>query len=277
MRAPQAGFTLTELVVVLIPMSLVAAGAVGFFATHNRTYVQQDIAVSTQENLRAAMGMVTDTLRTAGCGVPKSNLGNWITWVSGFDNDPVVVTDGGAEPDTLSVAACTPQPVARLSATAAAGGTSISLASDYAATTVSQLLNGTDKSLILIGDGQHARVVSVSGNTVNIDTDPTTNGAQGLARPYVAGTAITRIDVTTFQVEHDGDDGDCDSRLPWLRFNKHRGSEDPAAEGISDLQVATMVAGAHYQVTLTARAEATDPVGGQVLTRSLSSDVRLRN
>jgi prepilin-type N-terminal cleavage/methylation domain-containing protein len=272
MRAPQAGFTLTELIVALIPMSLVAAGAVGFFATHNRTYVQQDIAVSTQENLRAAMSMVTDTLRTAGCGVPKSNLGTWITWVAGFDNDPVLVDDGGAEPDTLSVAACTPQPVARLSAAAAAGSTSIALASDYADATVGQLLNGTDKSLILIGDAQHARVVSVSGTTVTIDTDPTTNGAQGLTRAYVAGTPITRIDVTTFQVETDADTG-----LPWLRFNKHRGSEDPAAEGISDLQVATLGAGAHYQLTLTARSESPDPVGGQVLTRSLSSDVRLRN
>lgn len=272
MRTKQAGFTLTELLVVLFPMSMVAAGAVGFFTSHNRTYVQQDIAVSTEENLRAAMGMVTDTLRTAGCGVPASNLGNWITWVSGFDNDPVIVTEGGSEPDVVSIAACTPMPIARLSAAAAAGGTSLSLTSDYAGTTVSELLNVDDKSLILIGDSQHARVTSVSGNTVNIDTDPTTNGAQGLARAYLTGATITRVDVVTFQIETDAGTG-----LPWLRFNKHRGSEDPAAEGISNLQITTLVPGGRYQIALTARSETIDPIAGQLLTRSLSSDVGLRN
>jgi prepilin-type N-terminal cleavage/methylation domain-containing protein len=272
MRAKQAGFTLAELLVVLFPMSLVAAGAVGFFTNHNRTYVQQDIAVSTEENLRAAMGMVTDTLRSAGCGVPASNLGNWITWVSGFDNDPVIVTDGGSGPDVVSVAGCTPMPIARLSAAAAAGSTSVSLISDYPGTTVSQLLNAADKSLILIGDSQHARVTSVSGNTVNIDTDPTTNGAQGLARAYLTGATITRVDVVTFQIETDADSG-----LPWLRLNRHRGSEDPAAEGISDLQITTLVPGGRYQIALTARSETVDPIAGHLLTRSLSSDVRLRN
>jgi prepilin-type N-terminal cleavage/methylation domain-containing protein len=272
MRTRQAGFTLTELMVVLFPMCLVAAGAVGFFANHNRTYVQQDIAVSTEENLRAAMAMVTDTLRTAGCGVPASNLGNWITWVSGFDNDPVIVTDGGSGPDVVSVAACTPMPIARLSASAAAGSTSLSLTSDYPGTTVSQLLSGADKSLILIGDSQHARVTSVSGNTVNIDTDPTTDGAQGLARAYLTGATITRVDVVTFQI--DTEDG---TGLSWLRFDKHRGSEDPAAEGISNLQITTVVPGGRYQVTLTARSETIDPIAGEPLTRSLSSDVRLRN
>ena len=75
MRAGQSGFTLTELLAVIFPMSLIAAGAVGFFASHNRTYVQQDLAVATEENLRAAMGMVTDTLRMAGCGAPGG--GRW--------------------------------------------------------------------------------------------------------------------------------------------------------------------------------------------------------
>lgn len=272
MRTNTAGFTLTELLVVLLPMSLVAAGAVSFFTGHNRIYVQQDIAVSTEENLRAAMGMVTDTLRGAGCGVPASNLGSWITWVSGFDNDPIVVTDGGSGPDVVSIATCTPMPIARLSATAVAGSTSLSLFSNYPGTPISHLLNVADKSLILVGDSQHARVTAVSGNTVSIDTDPTTNGAQGLARAYLTGATITRVDVVTFQIETDAGTGQ-----PWLRFNKHRGSEDPAAQGISDLQITTLVPGAHYQIALTARSETADPIDGQMVTRSLSSDVRLRN
>jgi prepilin-type N-terminal cleavage/methylation domain-containing protein len=272
MRRRQAGFTLTELLAVLFPISLIAAGAVGFFASHNRTYIQQDLAVTTEENLRAAMGMVSDTLRTAGCGVPKSNLGNWITWVSGFDNDPLVVTDGGDHPDTVSVAACAPEPIAHLSAQAAAGATSLSIVSDYSGTPVTSLLNASDKSLIWIGDSDHARVVSVSGTTIQIDTDPTAAGQQGLARAYLPGTPITRIDVFTFQVENDRSTG-----RPWMRIDKHRGTEDPAAEGIADLQVTTVTPGQRYRIALTARAETADPVGGQTLERTLSTDVRLRN
>jgi prepilin-type N-terminal cleavage/methylation domain-containing protein len=269
MRRRQSGFTLTELLAVLFPISLVAAGVVGFFASQNKTYLQQDMAVTTEENLRAAMGMVTDTLRTAGCGVPKSNLGDWITWVSGFDNDPLIVTEGGALPDIVSVAACAPEPVAHLTAAAANGATSLSIVSDYPGT---DLLNGSDKSLIWIGDSDHARVTAVSSNTIQIDTDPTANGNQGIARAYLPGTPITRIDVFTFEVLVD-----AGTHRPWMRINKHRGTQDPAAEGISDLQITTIVPGRRYQVALTARSETADPINGQLLVRTLSTDIRLRN
>lgn len=272
MRRRQSGFTLTELLAVLFPISLIAAGAVGFFASQNKTYMQQDIAVTTEENLRAAMGMVTDTLRTAGCGVPKSNLGDWITWVSGFDNDPLLVTDGGALPDVVSVAACAPEPVAHLTASAENGATSLSIASDYPGTSITDLLNGSDKSLVWIGDSDHARVTGVSGHAIQIDTDPTANGNQGIARVYLPGTPITRIDVFTFEVLVD-----AGTNRPWMRINKHRGTQDPAAEGISDLQITTLVPGRRYQVALTARSESADPITGEVLERTLSTDVQVRN
>jgi prepilin-type N-terminal cleavage/methylation domain-containing protein len=272
MQRRQAGFTLTELIVVLFPVSLITAGVVGFFSSHQRTYVQQDLAVATEENVRAAMGMVTDTLRTAGCGVPKSNLGEWITWVSGFDNDPLLIAAGGESADTVSVAACAPEPVARLSSRADPGDTVLFLASNYAGISIADLLNSSDKSLIWLGDTEHAVVTSVAGGMIHIDTDPSTNGEQGVARAYLPGTPITRIDVSTFEVVPDDVTG-----IPWLRLNKHRGSQDPAAEGISDLKITATVPGRRYQVTLTARSETADPVSGQLLTRTLSSDVSLRN
>jgi Tfp pilus assembly protein PilW len=105
MRATQRGATLIELLAVLVPMSLVAAGAVGFFSAHSRTQLQQDASVAMEENLRAAMGMVADTLRTAGCGAPQSNLADWITWVPGFDNVPLIVSGGGEQPATISIVA----------------------------------------------------------------------------------------------------------------------------------------------------------------------------
>jgi type II secretory pathway pseudopilin PulG len=272
MRRRQGGFTLTELLAVIFPISLIAAGAVGFFASHSRTYLQQDLAVTTEENLRAAMGMVSDTLRTAGCGVPTSNLGSWISWVSGFDSDPLIVSDGGTLPDTVSVAACAPEPVALVHGPAAAGATSLTIASNYDGLAIAALLNTSDKSLIWIGDSDHARVTGVSNNTIEIDTDPTAAGQQGLKRAYLPGAAITRIDVFTFEILVDDRTGN-----PWMRIDKHRGTQDPAAEGISDLQVTTIVPGRRYQVALTARSDTADPIGGTHLVRTLSSDIRLRN
>src|SRR5215470_10650397 len=172
----QSGFTLTELVVVLFPVSLIAAGAVGFFSSHQRTYLQQDLAVATEENARAAMAMVSETLRTAGCGVPKSNLGDWITWVSGFDNDPLIVSHRTNSADVVSVAACTPEPLARLAARADPGDTALVIDSNYAGTQIADLFNSSDKRLIWLGDTEHAVVTSVNGGVIHIDTDPTSNG-----------------------------------------------------------------------------------------------------
>jgi len=266
----QRGSTIVELLVVLVPIGLVAAGALTFFAVQNRTHVQQDAAAALEDNLRAAMAMVTETLRSAGCGVPKSNLGDWITWVPGFDNAPLIVSEGDGVPDRVSAAACAPQPVATLSGAANAGDTTLSLASNYAGVSIATLFNDSDKSLLWIGDTQHARVTGVSGNTVTVDVDPTATGNQGVARRYLPGTPITRIDVFTFEVVQDESTG-----VPWLRIDKHRGTEDPAAENISDLQITALDPGEQYRITLTAKSR--DPVTHAVLTHTLTSDMRLRN
>lgn len=107
---------------------------------------------------------------------------------------------------------------------------------------------------------------------IHIDTDPSSNGDQGVARAYLPGTPINRIDVFTFAVATDAATG-----IPWLQLDKHRGTQDPAAEGISDLQITPLVTGRRYRVTVTARSETADPVSRQVLTRTLSSDISLRN
>ena len=79
------------------------------------------------------------------------------------------------------------------------------------------------------------------------------------------------MDVFTFDVE-------TDSTGVRLRLNENHGAgAQPAVEGISDLQITTVTAGTQYQLTLTARTEKTDPLTGTYLTRSLSSDVTLKN
>jgi hypothetical protein len=243
----------------------------GVFATQNRAYVQQDLHVAMGENLRVAMTTITDTLRLAGCGVPPSHLSSWINWVSGFDEEPVAIADGGSGADTLSVAACTP-PIATMTERADAGSTTITINPTVAGKETGDLLNTADKGLIWVGDGDYAKVRSISGNVLTIDTDPTATGDQGLLRSYPIGAVVSRIDVHTFLV-----DTDPDAALPSLRVNRHHGTVTTAAEGITDLQLTTLTAGRRYQVTLTGRTERHDPVNGAFLTRQLVSDVTLRN
>lgn len=265
------GFTLPELLVVLLLSSIIAAGMGGVFSTQNRAYVQQDLHVAMGENLRVAMSTVADTMRLAGCGLPPSNLSSWITWTSGFVDDPVVITDGGGSPDTLSVAACTP-PLATMTARADAGTMSLTLNATVAGKTVGDLFNTSEKGLIWVGDGDYAKVRSVSGDVLTIDTDPTASGNQGLLRSHPIGTAISRIDVQTFQVQNDPE-----ADLPSLTVDAHHGAVVAAAEGITDLQLTTVTAGRHYQVTVTGRSERQDPINGAYLTRHLTSDITLRN
>jgi hypothetical protein len=134
------------------------------------------------------------------------------------------------------------------------------------------MLNTNDKRLIWIGDTQHALVTAVHDNSIDIDVDPTTDGSQGLVRAYLPGTPVSRIDVVTFQVANDPDLG-----VPRLTIDRHRGTVDAAAEGISDLQIAALIPAQQYQVTMTEQAAATDVAVGAPATLTLSSVVRLRN
>jgi hypothetical protein len=162
--------------------------------------------------------------------------------------------------------------VARLSADAAAGAATLSLESAVAGREIPALLNADDKSLIWIGDSQHAAIRAVSGGTVSIDTDPGAAGDQGLLRAYLAGTPVTRVDVATFQIRSDPGD-----RKPYLSIDRHRGAEHRVADGVSDLQVVTVAAHRHYRVALTAMSDVADPLSGAPLTHTISADVAVRN
>lgn len=255
----------------LLLASIVAAGMGGVFSTQNRAYIQQDLHVAMGENLRVAMSTVTDTLRMAGCGVPPSHLGLWINWTSGFANEPLVITDGGGGSDTLSVAACTP-PLATMTVRSNAGSTTLIVNPIVAGKQVGDLFNTSDKGLIWVGDGDYAKVRSITGSVLTIDTDPTATGNQGLLRSHPPGAVISRIDVHTFLVENDPD-----AELLSLRVDRHHGTVTTAAEGITDLQLVTVTPGRQYQVTISGRTERHDPVNGAFLTRQLVSDITLRN
>jgi prepilin-type N-terminal cleavage/methylation domain-containing protein len=265
-----AGFSLPELLVVLLLVGFMAASVGGVFASQSRAYRREDQNAALEENLRVATGAVSDALRNAGCGTPPHSLSTWITWASGFADDPVVLHEGGDLPDRLSVAACTPT-LARLGGYAPAGATTLTLVSMFSDTEVAQLFNDADKSLVWIDHRQHALVTSVGGDTITIDTDPAAPGNQGLWRAQLVGTPIARVDVSTFAVA--ADLGTGRSRL---ELDKHRGEPLAIADSIFDVQV-TAASPSRWRVTLQGRAEHADPLNGLPRVRTAEVEVALRN
>jgi hypothetical protein len=233
--------------------------------------MREDLGEALDENLRMATSMVADTLRNAGCGVPKDNLASWIDWTSGFTNGPVSVVDGGSSPDTLSVAVCTP-PLATITNFAAAGATTLAVDPVFAGSSVTDVFNDADKSLVWIDYLQYATVRTAGEHSLAIDTDPVSSGDQGLATPKLPGTPITRVDVVTFRISNDTETG-----RPRLELDKHRGSPVSAADGITDLQVATLVPNRQYRVTLTGRSDRVDPATGVLMTRTSEIEITTRN
>ncbi len=269
MSPKAAGFTLIEFLVALLLTSVVLIGAAGAFASHTRTHGQQDLAVSMEENLRMSMDILTDTLRTAGYGVPTTNLASWIPWVAGFTSNPKIST---TNPVSVAVAGCTQQPIATLSAGAIIGATTLSVSSSVVGSSPSSLLDTFAKSLILLDGSENARVTAVNGSSITIDTDPALAANQGLLRAYPAGAPICRVDVLTFRVYTDETTG-----VPWLGLDANQGGgSQPVAEGISSVTIAA-VAAKQYQATLTARSHSLDRVTRAYLTRALQSNVTLKN
>ena len=271
MRRSAAGSVLVELIVAIGLASVTMAGVVQVMGLHNRVYLEQDLGVSLQQNLRMAADLVTDAMRTSGYGVPSTNVSGWIPWVTGFAANPLI-TQGTT--DTISVAGCFRQPVARLSARAAVGSATLPVTSDVSGSAVSVLLNTGAKRLILIGDSQLAHVVGVNtDSSITIDTNPALTGNQGLPQAYPAGTPMCRIDVWTLKIATDTTTG-----LSTLVLNENDGSAARAlAEGISDLQIEPIPDTKRYRVTVAARTEDTLPTTGSYVTRSLQSIVTLKN
>ena len=263
-RTRVAGFTLIEILVTMLLLSIAMAAVVPVLAIQSKANLEQDTKVAMQQNLRVAMSIVTDALRNGRYGVPSANLTSWIQWVSGFNTNPVITVAAGNS--TMSVASATAQSVTSLSSAAAAGATSLSL------TTLATVDTST-KRLLLINGQENAIVTGVNASSVTIDTDPTVAGNQGLAHSYPAGTPVYRVDVTTFNIVTDSTTG-----LSQLFRNRNQGAGSlPVADGISGLQIGTVVANKQYTVTLTAISTSLDPVTHQSLTARLASNVTLAN
>lgn len=99
-RAPAAGLTLVELMVTLVVAALVTSSTFIFFAGQQNVYDAQTKILNVQQNLWAAMEMLTRNVRAAGTGMVGCVIPDGSTMVPPFPPDPPPGTLGPVPPQT---------------------------------------------------------------------------------------------------------------------------------------------------------------------------------
>jgi prepilin-type N-terminal cleavage/methylation domain-containing protein len=271
------GFSLIEMMIAILILSIISAGVIGYYINLKRVTTTQDLSTTVDDNLRLGLASLTSSLHGAGYGVPTSNLSSWVNWVPGFNANPLF-TDGGASPDTLSIASCTGKPVAHLSTDAASGSLTLTLADDNAPfddipnDITDDFEIARNRQLIYIDGETSALITLIIGTTqIRIDTDPVATGNQVTTRSYKSGTPICRVDVVTYSVDT--------TKKQLIRGDNQGSPINTVADNITDLQIALIASGIKpaYTITLTASSSRPEPTTNSYITRRLTTTISLRN
>ena len=254
------GFTLIETMIAIATAGILVASIYNLYISQSKAYMTQEQVTDMRQNARVAMEFISRDIRTAGFGQPTWTM---INNTSGITYRGAKVTDGGmGNPDILQIVGCVDPPPATLASAASSGDTSITLHSGKGSK-----FNATTKSDIFIGELENARVISVSGNVLNIDTNPGKSGYQGLVNVYPAGANIHIVKRVAYTIKNTS-----------LRRNENTGSgAQEIAVNIEDFQATLTKPTVNFSIT--ARTGKKDPghSGDGYHRMTLSSRIIARN
>lgn len=257
-RRVERALTILELLLAVLLSCLVGLVLFRMYYTQDRTYSIQSEISEMQQNLRVAVERVLRDLTMAGFAQPA-----WTT-INGdgaVDFSGIKVTGG----NVIDLVGSFDGVQGVLAQPAAAGSTRIKLSPGD-----SQNFKGERKLDISIGGMENAKIVEKDGNTLTIDTDPQTNGEQGLLCEYPAGTEIYLVIWKTYWVD------DSKPEQPVLRVDEHLGSHgQPLALFITGVKVA--LSGRMAQVTVTGRTRNPDRATGAYIVGQYSTKILMRN
>lgn len=195
-KPQRRGFTLIETLMATTMSTLLMAAVLSAYAMYSRAYWRNAQANSLQRNVRSGVDMIARDLRAAGYGVPRpySTLDTWVSWMSGITN-PVIVVKGPTsnDSDRVILTGVLDEPVSTLGLSSAPGDTTI-----HVETGTGNRFNLFDRKLLFIGQLEHARIVSISGDALTITVSPSTSGV-GLKNGYPPGASIELVSVTTYE------------------------------------------------------------------------------
>ncbi len=206
----EAGYTLTEVIVALVLGSTVAVAAVGGYIFASGSWQEQRQRLETQQNLRAAIDLLSRELRLAGACLPTAGPTN-IRPLTGVDNGTT---------DTFTVRANVRCAIGSLTGDVGAGATVLTL------DTVAEFVAGMSV-YVLHADtttGEYAQVDSVDqgANRLTLQTP--------LTRGYPKDSSVYGAEAQTFAIGSVG-------TAPVLTVATALGSPQPAIEGIERLDV----------------------------------------
>lgn len=245
------GYTLLEVLIALAITTFVTTGVYEFYLSQQRSYLLQDMVAEMYQNARVSIDRMARDLRLAGLGIPS------------WEANAIDVTDGGVNPDSVTIVAASGAATGTFSAAASPGNTTLTVsgASDF---------NPGDD--IFIGHtGENARVVSRVGSDLTIDTDPSAGGNQGLVKGYPASTPVYKVKRIAYEINNN-----------ILRRREGSGSNLGnyyiLAENVTDFQFTPAADGqAYYTITLTGRTARVDPSTKNYRTVTLRAGVKVRN
>lgn len=236
-RPAQSGFTLIEMMVSLIIMTIVIGGVLRMAGTLTSAYQDSRRTSVAERNARAVLDIITDTVRNASPGVPRSDLQD-LVGCSGTGG--IKVTNSSTGPDQLDVIHAIGGVVTSLRAPFTASDTSLTVldgselrAGDYI------IVTNLDKGHILeVAD------VQPSGSEYVITLAGAPSGlCSGVVFPsgdYSAGDLVVRAQVSRFYV----DSSSTVDYLPTMMMDPDGdgpAAAEPLAGGIEDFQVAVGV------------------------------------
>ena len=226
------GFTLTELLVASTVGMLVIGGVVASFNQYRRTIVSQKAVAEIQQNLRIGLTTLQRDLSMAGYGlnIPDSQLSRWLSWAP-MSSNPDIIPGAGDHPDEIRMAAAY-DPITTL-AQAASNRTSRLIV----AAGMGGQFNTSTRKLIYVNKCELVRIVSISGDILNISTDPSLNAPLRYSHP--AGAPIELVKVYRYAIIPPEAGWDW---LPWClkRSDEAQGNglwiQDAITAGIETMQ-----------------------------------------
>jgi prepilin-type N-terminal cleavage/methylation domain-containing protein len=250
----QTGFSLIELLVVLLIFSIMLTVVTGFFRVNAALRRQMGLQTEAQQGLRATFEMITQELRQAGACLPR--LGQFIALdgTDGGNQDSLTLRIGRTDRQLLvCVKAGTTQ-------AAADGDSTLTIAEGegnlFAGTTLVYITpNGAT--------GNFYTVTETTSNSVTIDG--------GLIGDHPVGTGIYGIDERVYTIDASNPD------RPMLTVSIDGQSPRPLVEGVEEFNVQYLLAPCDASGCATVTDEpASDDEWRQVREVAISATVRSR-
>ncbi len=250
------GLSIIELMLGIFLSCIILFVSLDILGSQDKVFnTQYDISDS-QHNIRIAMKRLSNDLMSAGFGRPT-----W-TAVNGYSDINFSVRFSGG---TLDIVGCLDGPAGSLANAVNAGSNLIVLKTGQGSN-----FNTTDKSDIKIGDGENVKIISISGDTLTVDADPTLSGDQNLTYSYNADAEVYLVKWVTYSIDN------SDSSKPVLKIDEHRGAgAQTIAEYIDSMNI--NISGNIVDVAITGRTKNPSKTTGQLIASVMDNKIVMRN